>query len=79
MKYNKYNHNYNKILKSDWLSTVPISALISQCNRTVHVMPKLLDSMHHWARVLTGKWLISCVLILKKDQISQILLLSSYD
>ena len=24
------NHNINKILKSDWLSTVPISALIGQ-------------------------------------------------
>ena len=30
-------HNYNKILKSDWLSTVPISALIGQCNRTARV------------------------------------------
>ena len=28
------NHNYNKILKSDWLSTVLISALI-MTNRTV--------------------------------------------
>ena len=25
------NHNYNKIFKSDWLSTVLISALIGQC------------------------------------------------
>ena len=30
----------NKISKSHWLSTVLISALIGQCNRTVHVMPK---------------------------------------
>ena len=29
-----YRH-YNKILKFDWLSTVLISALIGQCNRTV--------------------------------------------
>ena len=29
------NHNYNKILKSYWLSPVLISALIGQCNRTV--------------------------------------------
>ena len=36
----KYNHNYNKILKSDWLSTALISALIGQFNRTVRVMPK---------------------------------------
>ena len=34
------NHNQNKILKSDWLSTVLISALIGQFNRTVCVMPK---------------------------------------
>ena len=27
---NNNNHNYNKIVKSDWLSTVPISALIGQ-------------------------------------------------
>ena len=36
----EYNHNYNKILKSDWLSTALISALIGQFNRTVRVMPK---------------------------------------
>ena len=34
------NHNYNKIVKSDWLSTALISALIGQFNRTVCVMPK---------------------------------------
>ena len=33
------NHDYNKILKSDWLSTALISALIGQFNRTVRVMP----------------------------------------
>ena len=37
---NNNNHNYNKILKSDWLSTALISALIGQFNRTVRVMPK---------------------------------------
>ena len=37
---NYINHNCNKILKSDWLSTVLSSALIGQCNRTVHIMPK---------------------------------------
>ena len=31
---------YNKILKSDWLSTILISALIGQCKRTVCIMPK---------------------------------------
>ena len=34
------NHNYNKIVKSDWLSTALISALIGQFNRTLRVMPK---------------------------------------
>ena len=34
------NHNYNKTVKSDWLSTALISALIGQFNRTVRVMPK---------------------------------------
>ena len=32
------NHNYNKILRSDWPSAVQISALIGQCNKTVRVM-----------------------------------------
>ena len=36
----KYNHNYNKIVKSDWRSTALISALIGQFNRKVRVMPK---------------------------------------
>ena len=31
------NHNYNKIFKSDWLSTALISALIGQFIRTVRV------------------------------------------
>ena len=39
-KDNHDNHNYNKIVKSDWLSTALISALIGQFNRTVRVMPK---------------------------------------
>ena len=34
------NHNYNKILKSNWFSNALISALIGQFNRTVRVMPK---------------------------------------
>ena len=38
--YYYYNHNYNKFVKSDWLSTALISALIGQFNRTVHIMPK---------------------------------------
>ena len=35
-------HNYDKILKSDWLSPVLISAVIGQCDRTERVMPKWL-------------------------------------
>ena len=38
--YYHYNHNYNKTVKFDWLSTALISALIGQFNRTVRVMPK---------------------------------------
>ena len=37
--YLAFNHNYNKILKSDWLSAVLISVLIGQWNRTLRVMP----------------------------------------
>ena len=37
---NNVYHNYNKILKFDWLSTALISALIGQSNGTMHVMPK---------------------------------------
>ena len=32
------NENYNKILKSGWLSAGPNSALTGQCNWTVRVM-----------------------------------------
>ena len=38
--YYYYYHNYNKIFKSDWLTTTLISVLIGQLNRTVLVMPK---------------------------------------
>ena len=34
------NHNYNKIVNSDWLSTALILALIGQFSKTVRVMPK---------------------------------------
>ena len=40
---NKYiNHNYNKIVKSDWLSTALILALIGQFNRTVRAITRAL-------------------------------------
>ena len=38
-------HKYNKIHKSDWLSTALISALIVKCNRTVRVIP--ISTRHH--------------------------------
>ena len=37
VSYYSTNHNYNKIVKSDWLSTALISALIGQFNSTVRV------------------------------------------
>ena len=40
LSYLYLNHNYNKIVRSDWLSTALISALIGQFSRTVRVMPK---------------------------------------
>ena len=39
------NHKYKKILKSDWLSTALISALIVECNRTLRVIP--ISTRHH--------------------------------
>ena len=64
MKDNNDNHNYNKILKSDWLSTPLISALIGQFNRTVRAITSALK----WLFFTTSikKFGISSVLILKK-------------
>ena len=42
------NHNYNKILKSDWLSTALISAYVSWLNWTVRAITRAL------------KWNFSC-------------------
>ena len=52
-----HNSYFIKSLKSDWLSTVLISALIGQCVMTVHVMPNKLGSTRHHTRAL--KWLFS--------------------
>ena len=58
------NHNHNKILKSDWLSTAPISALIGQLNRTVRAIRRSLKWLFFTA---SKKNLgISCVLIKKR-------------
>ena len=40
MMKNNINHNLNKIIKCDWLSTVLISAIVGQCNRTVRVIAR---------------------------------------
>ena len=67
------NHNYNKILQSDWLSTALISALIGQLNRTVRVITRALK----WLFFFTASkknLRISCLLIKKEPHISQILL-----
>ena len=55
--YYYFNHNYIKILESDWSSAGLISAVIVQlhtscaCNWTVvRVMPEYLDSTRHQAR-----------------------------
>ena len=37
-----FNHNHNKIVKSGWLSTALISALIGQFNRTVRAITNAL-------------------------------------
>ena len=58
------NHNYNKILKSDWLSTALISALIGQLKRTVRAITRALK----WLFFVTASKKnlgISCVLIQK--------------
>ena len=38
----QFNHNCNKIVKSDWLTTALISALIGQFNRTVRAITRAL-------------------------------------
>ena len=58
------NHNYNKIVKSDWLSTALISALIGQFNWTVRAITRALKWLIFFTASKT-KFRISCVLILK--------------
>ena len=71
------NHNYNKILKSDWRSTVLISArigLYTSClsNRERHAIARALG----WVSIFTSSeqkkiQVISWVLILEKLKLSQ--------
>ena len=51
------NLNYENIVLSDWPSAVLISALIGQCNRTVRVTRKYLDSTRYRAQVASKKLL----------------------
>ena len=68
------NHNINKILKSDWLSTVLISALIGQCYRTVRTMTLtfLNGSFSPNSKKIT--WNFLSFKFIKRPKISQILL-----
>ena len=60
------NHKYNKILKSDWLSTVLISALIGQCNRTVCAIPRACLNGFFFTASQKKTLGFSCVSVLKK-------------
>ena len=71
------NHNYNKILKSDWMLTVLISTLIGQyasclvCNWTLGTIMRV----HLNGFLFTAcKKTLACVLIFKSIKTSQILL-----
>ena len=63
------NHNYNKIVKSDWLSTALISAFIGQFNRTVRLsnwIVRVITRALKWLLFFTAsktKFRISCVLV----------------
>ena len=61
--YYSSNHNCNKILKSDWPSTVLISALTGHLNKTVRAITRALK----WLFFNASKNLeISCVSIQKR-------------
>ena len=69
------NHNYDKILKSDWLSTALISALIEQFNRTVRDITRALkwlffSQLTNWKR----SWNVLCFDFKKEPYTSPILL-----
>ena len=73
------NHYFNKILKSDWLSTVLISALIGRCNRTVRTITllRLNGCFSPTSKKIT--WNFLCFKFIKKPKISQINFCYSYD
>ena len=58
----KHNHNYNKIVKSDWLSTALISALIGQ------LIGQYASCLSNWTvRAITRalKWFFFSLLAIK--------------
>ena len=61
--YYSSNHSYYKILKSDWLSTVLISALTGQFDKTVRAITRALKWLFFNASKNLG---ISCVSIQKR-------------
>ena len=72
-RYNNYspNHNYNKIVKSDWLSTVLISALIGQ------LIGQYASCLSNWTvRAITRalKWLFVFTASKIKFRISNVLI-----
>ena len=74
-----FNHNYNKIFKSDWLSTSLISALIGQFDTRVLVgnwTPRVTTRALQLLFSLLAKrnWNFFCFDLKKEPHISQILL-----
>ena len=65
----RHNHNYNKIVKSDWLSTALISALIGE-----YAPSRALLNDFFCFTASKKNFGISCPLIKKEPHISQILL-----
>ena len=61
--YYSSNHNCNKILKSEWPSTVLISALTGHLNKTVRAITRALKRLFFNASKNHG---ISCVSLQKR-------------
>ena len=74
--FNHHHHNYNKILKSDWLSTPLISGESCLSNWTVRAITRALKWLFFTAGKKKGLG-ISCVLIYIKSLINHQFLLKS--
>ena len=73
--FNRHHHNYNKILKSDWLSTPLISALIGQyasclSNWTVRAITRALTWLFFTAGKKKRSWNFLCFDLYKEPYIS---------